>query len=147
MHDLGSVSETSSHHNCWQMMLFKVIINLGDTLDSRVQTTWVISSRMFCFIEIKNTTYKGWNEFESMCGTGNSLDIIEDKSEITFDTYLLQFTSCLDSFPSGCQLNQDSILIHSSFLIETHQLLCFIHHPFYIKWQSSIHFSRHIPWH
>ncbi len=60
---------------------------------------------------------------DTSLGTGDGLAEAEQESEVAVDTLSLELAGCLDTLPSGSDLDQDTLLLDTDGLVKSDELL------------------------
>jgi hypothetical protein len=115
--DFTNVSERCTHNNG---LVTEFLVVIVDGLDGC--NTWIFGTRIglsgLGLVPIQDTADEGRDEESTSFSSSDGLGLGEQESEVGVDAVVaLQNTSCLNTFPGRCDLNQDARLIDSEFFV------------------------------
>lgn len=109
-------------------MLFVVIEDLFDALDTRVGITFVGAVvGLVLLVPVQDTPDEGRDESDTSFGAGNCLAEAKEESKVAVDVFVLfEFTSGLNAFPRRCDLDENTLSRDTDGFVERNQLLCLV---------------------
>ena len=117
------VTEGGTHDDGLVSVLFVVVVDRADGLNTRVILILVSGSGLVLLVPVQNTADEGRDESDTSLGASNSLAEPEQESEVAVDLFVaLEFTSSLDTLPAGSDLDENAFLGDADGLVELDQV-------------------------
>ena len=142
--NLIGVTEGSAHDDCIVPELLVIVVNLRDGNNTRIFRRRKSSHTLFLFVEIHNTSDKGADERDTRFRTRNRLGDAKNERQIARNAFLFQHFGGTDTFPRGRDLDENSFLGNSHFLVHANDSAGLHNGRFRIKAQAGIDFRRDV---
>jgi hypothetical protein len=105
-------------------VLFVVVEDLADGLDTRVVLVLVSRSRLVLLVPVQNTADEGRDEGHICLSARNSLAEAEQESEVTMDLVVtFEFTGSLNTLPGRSDFDENAFLGYTDGLVKLDQVL------------------------
>lgn len=142
--DLALVAEAGAHDNRVVSVLFVVVVNLGNRQDTWVFLGLETRNTQGSLVPVEDAAHKGANQGATGLGTRNRLGQRKDQGQVASNALLLQDFGGLDSFPSRRNLDENTALVDTHFLVELDDLASLGNGRLGIKRKASINLGRDV---
>ena len=99
---------------------------------------------MFLLVPVEDSADEGGNEEEVAAGTGGCLEDMEDEGHVDLDLALCQHLCCLNAFPGGSNLDEDSVSVNACLFVEVNYPFASSDRFIFVEAETGVNLSRDV---